>query len=80
MTDGKVTPARRGVLAGLAAMAGFTGGRGLAQGQDLIAASRRETGLRVYYNMAEYNWREILEGFKRRYPWIRVETLDMGPT
>lgn len=80
MTDGKVTPARRGVLAGLAAMAGLIGGRGLAQSQDLVAASRRESGLRVYSNMAEYNWREILEGFKRRYPWIRVETLDMGPT
>ncbi|WP_336964601.1 ABC transporter substrate-binding protein [Sphingobium aquiterrae] len=68
-----------GALGGLAAACWPLGGSA-ATGPDLAVASRRETGLRIYSNMADYNWREILGGFRRRYPWIDVETLDMGPT
>lgn len=46
----------------------------------LIETSAEERGLLIYSNIAEYNWRPILEAFERRYPWIRVETLDMGPS
>lgn len=45
----------------------------------LIDQSRKETGLLIYGNVAEYNWREILVGFKEHYPWIKVATLDLGP-
>lgn len=45
-----------------------------------VEASRSEDGLLIYSNVAEYNWRDILEGFKARYPWIKVSTLDMGPS
>lgn len=47
---------------------------------ETIAASKTESGLLIYSNVAEYNWRDILEGFRARYPWIKVETLDMGPS
>lgn len=45
-----------------------------------VAASRREPGLLIYSNVAEYNWRDILAGFRKQYPWIKVATLDMGPS
>lgn len=45
----------------------------------LVEDSKAEAGLLVYSNVAEYNWREILEGFKAKYPWIKVATLDLGP-
>lgn len=45
----------------------------------IVEASKQETGLLIYSNVAEYNWREILAGFKQHYPWIKVATLDLGP-
>lgn len=45
-----------------------------------IEASKGEQGLLIYSNVAEYNWRDILAGFHARYPWIKVATLDMGPS
>lgn len=45
---------------------------------DLIEASRDENGLTIYSNMADNNWAPILEGFEARYPWIDVETIDLG--
>lgn len=45
----------------------------------IIDASREEKGLLIYGNVAEYNWRPILEGFKKKYPWIKTQTLDLGP-
>lgn len=46
---------------------------------ELVESSKQEGRLLVYSNVAEYNWRPILQGFAARYPWIRVDTLDMGP-
>ena len=51
-----------------------------AEYANLIDAARSEKELLVYSNVAEYNWREILDGFKRKYPWIKVHALDLGPT
>jgi len=45
----------------------------------IVEASRQETGLLVYSNVAEYNWRPIIEAFNKHYPWIKVATLDLGP-
>ncbi len=33
----------------------------------------------VYSNVADYNWRAILPGFKAKYPWIQIVSGDMGP-
>lgn len=47
---------------------------------EIIEASRAEGKLLIYGNIAEYNWRYILEGFRARYPWIKVEIADLGPS
>lgn len=46
----------------------------------LVSDAKKENELLIYSNVAEYNWREILLGFKRKFPWINVQTLDLGPT
>jgi iron(III) transport system substrate-binding protein len=45
---------------------------------SLVEASKNEPGLLVYSNMAEYNWRPVIEGFNKLYPWIKVSTLDLN--
>ena len=47
--------------------------------QAIVDASKRESGLLVYSSMAKYNWAAAIAGFKRRYPWVKVTTLDLGP-
>lgn len=51
---------------------------GAATPEDL-KQSRAEGRLLVYSNIASYAWAGILEEFNEKYPWIRVETLDLGP-
>ncbi len=49
--------------------------------QEIVEASKSEDGILIYGNIAEYNWRYILEGFKKKYPWItRIQSLDLGPS
>ncbi len=44
----------------------------------IVEASKKEGKLVVYSIMAAYNWKPVLEGFKKHYPWIEVQTLDLG--
>ncbi len=46
--------------------------------QDVVDASQGEKGLIIYSNMADNNWAPLLKGFQEKYPWIKVETLDLG--
>lgn len=46
--------------------------------KDIIENSKKENGLVIYSNMADNNWQPLLEGFNKNYPWIKVETLDLG--
>lgn len=46
--------------------------------QQIIDGSKKENRLVVYSIMAEYNWKPVIEGFKKKYPWIDVQTLDLG--
>jgi len=46
--------------------------------KNIIEASKAENGLVIYSNMADNNWQPLLAGFKAAYPWIKVETLDLG--
>src|SRR5512132_960089 len=43
----------------------------------IVEASKKENKLVVYSIMAEYNWKPVVEGFKKLYPWIEVQTLDL---
>ncbi|MFC3053241.1 ABC transporter substrate-binding protein [Kordiimonas pumila] len=45
-----------------------------------VEASKKEDGILVYSNVAEYNWRFIIEGFNAMYPWIKIESIDLGPS
>ena len=44
----------------------------------IVEGSKKENKLVVYSIMAAYNWKPVLEGFKKLYPWIEVQTLDLG--
>lgn len=78
-----------GTLVAAAALAGTLAGVSVAQAQTLpayypksyssiVEGSKKEGKLVVYSIMAEYNWKHVLEGFKKLYPWIEVQTLDLG--
>ncbi|MFC4168525.1 ABC transporter substrate-binding protein [Teichococcus aestuarii] len=65
--------------AGLRAQANATGApAGYPQGyQEVVAGAEREGSLLISSIMSAENWRPVLEGFNRRYPKIKVETLDL---
>lgn len=77
-------------LVTLAAATGlFAGIAGFAQAQEvpagypadysnIIEGSRSEAGLMIYSNMADNNWQPIIKGFNAKYPWVKVETVDLG--
>ena len=52
----------------------------LSQSHDeLVEASKAdETVLHIYSNMGPDNWAPIIEQFTALYPWLSVETLDLG--
>jgi iron(III) transport system substrate-binding protein len=45
--------------------------------QEIVAGAEKEGSLLIYSIMSAENWRPVLEGFNKRYPKIRVETLDL---
>lgn len=45
---------------------------------EIVEASKAEGDLLIYSSIAANNWKAILDGFKERYPWIDVQTLDLG--
>jgi iron(III) transport system substrate-binding protein len=49
-----------------------------AEKAALIEASKKEGKLTVFSNVGEVNWRPVLQAFNKLYPWIKVETLDLG--
>ncbi|MFC4349582.1 ABC transporter substrate-binding protein [Kordiimonas lipolytica] len=48
--------------------------------EAMVEASRSEGSLLIYSNIAEYNWRDIFVGFSKKYPWIKIESIDLGPS
>jgi iron(III) transport system substrate-binding protein len=46
--------------------------------KDIIEASKNEGSLLVYSNMSEDMWAGVVKRFNELYPWIKVETLDLG--
>ncbi len=44
----------------------------------IIEGSRKESGVMIYSNMADNNWQPLLKGFNAKFPWIKVETVDLG--
>lgn len=44
-----------------------------------LEQSKKEAGLLVYGNIAADNFSPAAAGFRKKYPWIKLETLDTGP-
>ena len=44
----------------------------------LVDASKNEKGLLVYSIMSEKNWAPVIKAFNAKYPWIKVDALDLG--
>jgi len=44
-----------------------------------VEASKKEKGLVIYGNVAADNFAPIVAEFRKKYPWIKVQTLDLGP-
>lgn len=49
-----------------------------AEYKQIIEGSKQENSLIIYSNMSEANWKPTLDGFNKLYPWIKVQTLDLG--
>ena len=66
--------------AALALACGVLGGNTVLAAPDegIVEASKSENQLLVYSNMGTDNWNPLLEGFNKLYPWIKVETLNLG--
>ena len=47
---------------------------------EIVEASKAEGKLLVQSNVGEPNWRPILDAFEQQFPWIKVQTLDLGGT
>jgi iron(III) transport system substrate-binding protein len=46
--------------------------------EEIVESSKAESPLVVYSAMAESNWKPVLDAFHELYPWIEVQTLDLG--
>jgi iron(III) transport system substrate-binding protein len=69
----------------LGAAAGFRGAgaqtvpNGYPAGyKQIVAEAEREGSLLIYSIMSPENWKPVIEGFNKRYPKIKIETLDMA--
>lgn len=51
----------------------------LAAAPDAVVRSKQENGLVIYGNVASDNWAPAVAAFNKTYPWIKVQTLDLGP-
>ncbi|MCX8999418.1 extracellular solute-binding protein [Rhizobiaceae bacterium BDR2-2] len=66
-----------GMVMSIAALLG--GGVALAApAEEVVEGSKQENQLLVYSNMGTDNWNPILKAFNQHYPWIKVETLNLG--
>lgn len=46
---------------------------------DAAEKSRKEKGLVIYGNVSADNFAPVIAAFNKKYPWITVKTLDLGP-
>lgn len=51
----------------------------LAAAPDAVERSKKEKGLVIYGNVAADNFAPVIAEFRKKYPWIEVKTLDLGP-
>jgi iron(III) transport system substrate-binding protein len=45
---------------------------------DIVEASKKEGGrLNAYSTISKANWAPVMEGFKKKYPWIEIDAPDL---
>jgi len=49
-----------------------------AEYEEIVEGSKAESPLVVYSAMPESNWKPVLDAFHELYPWVEVQTLDLG--
>jgi iron(III) transport system substrate-binding protein len=49
-----------------------------AEYDKIVEAAKAEKQLVIYSIMADYNWKPVLEGFRKLYPFLDIQTLDLG--
>ena len=47
----------------------------VADNAAIVEASKKENALVVYSIMSANNWKPVIEGFAKKYPWIKVENV-----
>lgn len=72
--------ARRIAVAGVLAAACGWGAVAQAADAGAVERSKSEQGLQIYSNIAAYNWGPVVDAFRAKYPWVKVEALDLGPS
>ena len=56
-----------------------SGGAASADYAKMVEDSKKETnGLVVYSIMSEKNWAPVVKAFTAKYPWIKLQPLDLG--
>lgn len=45
--------------------------------KDIVEASKKEGSVLIYQNMNSDVWSEVKKGFEAKYPWLKVQTLDL---
>ena len=63
----------------IAAVAASLALAAMAAAPDAVERSKKEKGLVIYGNVASDNFAPIVADFRKKYPWIEVKTLDLGP-
>jgi iron(III) transport system substrate-binding protein len=51
----------------------------LAAHPNALEQSKKEKGVVIYGNVSPDNFQPVLTAFAKKYPWISVKVLDMGP-
>ena len=51
----------------------------LAADPSALEKSKAEKGLVIYGNVSPDNFKPVISAFEKKYPWIKVNVLDMGP-
>lgn len=58
--------------------AAATGGGKPSVDDSVVEASKKENSVVVYSIMTAQSWAPVIAGFNKKYPWIKVDTVDLG--
>lgn len=74
-TAAPAVPTTAAPAATTAPVAAPTSAPAVADNSAIVEASKKENALVVYSIMSASNWKPVIEGFAKKYPWIKVENV-----